>query len=102
MLGASRYDSAWLGAVAGSLPGLDLVGAGVGAGDHVLDAFDGRLGKGLAEELDLARAGLPIAAGHAEDGAVVLGDEEGAVGLGLEVGEVAVLVEDARQLGHLG
>src|SRR5579884_2260456 len=77
------------------------VGAHVGAGDHVGHPLDVRLRQGLAQELDLARAGLSVAAGHPEDGAVVLGDAPGAVVQSLEVGQVSVLVEDAGQLGDL-
>ena len=54
--------------------GAHLVAARVGAGHHVGDPFDRRLGQGGAEELQLGRARLGVLAGDGEDGAVALGD----------------------------
>src|SRR4051812_151757 len=81
---------------------LDLVGARVGAGDHVLDALDGGFWQRLTQKADLAGAGLAVLASDAENGAVVLGDQVRPVGLVLEVGEVPVLVKDAGELLDLG
>src|SRR3954453_21174657 len=100
--GASAYVPSGPAAALADCLRLDLIGARVGAGDHVLDPLDAGFGKRLAQEADLARAGLAVLASNAEDGAFVLGDEVRAIGLGLEVGEVAVLVEDPGELFHLG
>jgi hypothetical protein len=74
----------------------------VAAGEHVGRALDVSLGQHGPDELDLGRARLRMLAGDGEDGAVVLGDAEDAARSTLDVGDVAVLVEDARQLGDLG
>src|SRR5581483_1042351 len=75
----------------------DLVRAVVGAVDDVAHPLHVRLGKHGADEVDLARARLPVALRHREDGAVVLDDTE-ALPVRLACREVAVLVEDAREL----
>jgi hypothetical protein len=65
---------------------------------HVGEALDLGLGHDLAEEAELARAGLPVPEGDFQDGAVVLDDPPGAVVRPLDAGQIAVLVEDAGQL----
>ncbi len=60
-----------------------------------------RTGERLADERKLARARLREAVGDRQDGAVVLGDAPAAVGQPLRLGQVAVLVEDLGQRGHL-
>ena len=69
--------------------------------DAVGDARDLGIGERGLEKIQLAGAGVTIAQGHAEDGAVVLGDDEGAVVARGEVGQVAVLVEDFGDDAHL-
>ena len=58
-------------------------------------------GQRVADEGELARAGLGEAVRHRQDGAVVLGDAPAAVGQALGFGQVAVLVEDGGQGGDL-
>ena len=62
------------------------------------------VGEGGLEEGQLAGAGVTVAESHAEDGAVVLGDDEAAVVAGGEIGQIAVFVEhlgdDADLLGE--
>ena len=58
-------------------------------------------GERVADEGELARAGLGEPVGDGEDGAVVLGDPPAAVGERLRLGQVAVLVEDGGQRGDL-
>jgi hypothetical protein len=60
-----------------------------------------RLVEDLLEEGELAAAGGGVAQGNAVDGAVVLDDDVRAVAAGLELREVAVLVEDRRELRDL-
>ena len=68
---------------------------------HVLDTFDLRLGQYGADEVDLARTCLPVALRNRPDRTVVL-DHAEEVGSDLLVRrEVAVFVEDPRQLGDL-
>src|SRR5207245_6639126 len=82
--------------------GADLVGAPAGPGDHVLHALDSRLREHGPDEVDLAAAGLAVTLGDGPDGAVVLDDSVEAGRDLLVAGEVAVLVEDPRELGDLG
>jgi len=74
----------------------------VSAGEEVGDALDGGIGEGGPQVVELARAGVTVALGDGEDGAVVLDDAPGAVVRDLHVGEIPVLVEDASQLGDAG
>src|SRR6185312_4051199 len=76
----------------------DDVHAGVPAAGDVRDALDGRAGQDLAQEAELRRACMPVAARDGEDRAVVLGDAEAAVVAALEVREVAGFVQDPREL----
>src|SRR4051812_30145274 len=103
--------TSWIGPSGGGFSGIrdsypksarpHLVGAATGAGDHVLDAFHvGALEHG-ADELEFAGARLAVALGHRPDRAVVLHDVEHAPLDLLPAREVAVLVEDAGELGHL-
>ena len=79
----------------------DDVGADVRAVHEVGDAAHRGPGERVADEGELARAGLGEPVGHGEDGAVVLGDAPAAVGEPLGLGQVAVLVEDGGQRGDL-
>src|SRR4051794_4947643 len=80
----------------------DLVGAPTRAGDHVLHPLDVGAVEHGADELELARARLPVPFGHRPDGAVVLDDPVHPRSHRLPAREVAVLVEDARELADLG
>ncbi len=71
------------------------------AGDAMGDAGDDSGGEGVLEEFEFGGAGVAVAEGDAEDGAVVLAEEVAAVIVGDEVGEVAVFVEDVGDLRHL-
>ena len=82
--------------------GADLVGAATGPGDHVLDAFHVGALQHATDELEFAGARLAVALGHCPDRAVVLNDAKHAPFDLLPAREVAVLVEDAGELGDLG
>src|SRR3954464_6975456 len=82
--------------------GADLVCTPTGAGHHVLNAFDVGAVEHGADELELTGARLAVALGHGPDRAVVLHDAEHAPLDLLPAREVAVLVEDAGELGDLG
>ena len=77
-----------------------LVGAAARAGDHVLHALDLRARQHRPDEVDLARARLPVALGHRPDRAVVLDDAVHTRPDLLGARQVAVLVEDARELAR--
>ena len=87
--------------LASGLTGAYLVAADMGSVEQVRDPFDGAAREGVADESQLARAGLPVPGRHREDGAVVLGDPPAPVIEPEHVGEVPILVEDVRQLGDL-
>ena len=62
--------------------------------EAVGDAGDVGLRQEGAEEIEFGAAGVAVALGDRQDGAVVLGDDERAVRARGEIGQVAVLVED--------
>jgi NAD(P)-dependent dehydrogenase (short-subunit alcohol dehydrogenase family) len=68
----------------------------------VRDAVDRCVGQDRANEVELASAGLAVLHCDAKDGAVSLSDEESSIVLLRPFCEIPVLVQNARELGHLG